>query len=151
MVKFEWQGEPVKIEFGHCKVTKDEKHNLYWYNYDCDITNGHETAFIDAVKVTTRNGEEFCISNQNAYGVHKLRNGGWPNCGHASLPLEGFETNEPMGWKMRSWFENKEFDLVGYEKQESDRRNWQKKNFPIEFEKSDKIVRAMRKRRLSKL
>lgn len=88
---YEWQGEPVNVEFGVAKVTPCKERKLTWYNYNC-YTDGDENnmACIDAIKVTTKDNYSFVISNQFGEGVNKLTNGGWPNIGHASLPLESF-------------------------------------------------------------
>lgn len=147
MGKFKWQGETVKVEFGQCRVVENKENPLYWYNYNVANSNSGAYALISAIKITTKCGQEFCILNENGYGLHKLRNGGWPNYGHASLPLGTFETIEPLPWKMKLTLENEKFNLEGYEELESKRRNWQKKNFPKEFEESEKLLQSIRARR----
>lgn len=130
--KYFWQGEQIKTEFGCCMVKTNKEKPLWWYNWNCR-DEGH--AFIDAIKITTKGGESFCISNEYGYGVHKLINGGWPNFGHASLPIEEFE--------MLKHKYHTQFDHELWVRDESMRRRWQEANFPVEFEKSESLSRLI--------
>ena len=136
--KYFWQGEPVKTEFGYCTVHENKDKPLWWYNYYCK-EDGY--AHLEAVRITTKSGETFCISNIHGYGVHKLINGGWPNYGHAGLPDEGFEM-----YKTRY---PKEFDHEAWSKEEGDRHKWQEVNFPKEFERSENLSRLISNSKIS--
>lgn len=155
MSKYQWQGEPVKILLGHCKVKTNKDKPLWWYNFECEIQeneNGYYVekrtdfkglAFIEAVKVIHSNGE-FIIANHYGIGVHKLINGGWPNYQHFSLDGEFEELN----WK--ETIHLLKFDEEAFSKHEAERRKWQKENFPIEFEKMEQLrLGAQKYRNLS--
>lgn len=120
--QYQWHGEPVSVEFGFCMVTKNEEKPMYWYNYLVSISPEGKFATIPAIKITTKDGYSFCIANHHAYGIHKLIEGGWPNHGHSSLPLESF--TEDNGWKFTEFDEK---GLIAFQKAQD---KWQEKNFP---------------------
>lgn len=152
MAKYKWQGEPVKVEFGYCEVTENKEKPLFWYNFECNwdthtdnqirSANPVKSAIVPAIKVTYQD-REFCIANHFAIGAHKLKNGGWPNYTHFSLPKETFSKavykTEGLVFCLRR------FDLEGYEKHEAKRRKWQKANFPQEFEKIATLKQHLKK------
>lgn len=91
-VKYAWQGEPVQIQFGQCKVVQNDELPFMWYHYDIYLTrdpNGE--AYVPAIRVTTQHGSSFCIANHFRIGERKLKAGGWPDHCHFSLPEEGFQ------------------------------------------------------------
>jgi len=121
MKQYEWQGEPVKVEFGAAAFSRNEEKPLYWYNYECRKSG---TGVIDAVRITTKSGQTFIIANHFGIGVHKLLRGGWPNLGHSSIPDDcHFE-----GGKNKTGFLT-EFDEEGYAAYESKREKWMEENF----------------------
>ncbi|WP_420581962.1 hypothetical protein [Reichenbachiella sp.] len=130
MSKYQWQGEPVKVEFGCSTVSENKEKPLWWYNYLCDKCGGQ--AEIPSIRITTVSGQSFVISNQFGIGVHKLLNGGWPNMTHASLPDTGFEVNE-MDYKIEEF--NKESWLFYNSKKDS----WMKEKHPEEFERLESL------------
>lgn len=136
--KYQWQGQPVKVEFGYCYVNENIEKPLYWYNYECS-REMDKRALIGAVRITTEQGK-FCLSNHFGIAVHKLINGGWPGYAHFSLDGETFEE-----WpdREKSMMEVRKFDLEGYEEHEAKRRTWQKKNYPEEFERSEALRRLI--------
>lgn len=150
MSKYQWQGEPVKIELGQVILKENKDKPLYWYNFECNMrlnlnneyeyhhsSNNYKIGICDAVKIIHSNGE-FIIANHFGIGIHKLLNGGWPNYQHFSLDGK-FEAT--------SWKENihlKKFDELGFSKHEAARRKWQKENYPEEFEKMENLKSAMR-------
>lgn len=146
MSKYKWQGEPVKIRFGHVHLKENRERPLYWYNFECyikiDINDNYidnygflGTCFIPAIEVTCIDGYVFQLANHFGIGVHKLMNGGWPNYAHFSLDGKF----EEMDWQMA--IEYKKFDEPRYARHEAERRKWQKKNYPVEFEKMEQLKR----------
>ena len=131
--KYQWQGEPVRVEFGLCKVKANKNKPLWWYNYECELNAPALQAILPAVRITMPSEEQFCIANHYGVGVHKLLLGGWPDCAHFSLPLEAFE---PSRKKFYQW---KDFDEFEYSKHEAKRRQWRKENYPEEFEKVEAL------------
>jgi len=150
MNKYQWQGEPVKVEFGEVLVTENKDKPLFWYNFECyyrlNLNDEYEYIYCssnkrigicDAVKVIHSTGE-FIIANHFGIGVHKLLNGGWPNYQHFSLNGD---------FQATSWKEHlhlKKFDELGFSKHEAARRNWQKQTYPIEFEKMKNLRSVIR-------
>lgn len=141
--QYQWQGEPVKVRFGVVIQYENAEKPMYWYNFECNTreeingeikinhmvsNSGKHLALIPAVEVEMADGDKILLANHYGIAVHKLANGGWPNYGHFSLDGEFKEDNA-------SYYAFKKFDLEGYEQHESNRRNWQKKNFPKEFER----------------
>lgn len=135
--KYQWQGEFVKVRHGSCAIKENTEKPLFWYNYEClnainydhkDESSYSEEATLHAIQVDYH-GSIFTISNHFGIGYHKLINGGLPNFSHFSLPNETF--HEQSEWNIRN------FDLQGYEKHEAERRLWQKKNYPIEYQKME--------------
>jgi len=131
MSKYQWQGEPVKVEHGYCMVKTNKDKPLWWYNYECR-KNG--SAAIFALKVTTKDGYSFIISNEYGIGSHKLKNGGWPSYRHFSLDGT-FHTN------MKS--KQTTLDLEGFQQHEAEREKWFKENYPIEYEEIDALKRIV--------
>lgn len=133
---YQWHGEPVMVEFGLCTggLVKDKP--LWWTNYECSFSPGKSGFAIEAVKVIYGK-EEFVISNQYGRGVHKLLNGGWPNLGHGSLPMDGFMKDDD--------FAIYEYDEDAFQEYEAKREQWQKKNFPEDYKKIQSL-KAMIKR-----
>jgi len=132
MNKLLWQGEEIKKWFGYCKVYTNKDKPLYWYNFECEISTIHGMELIPAIKIEY-DGVLFCIANHFGIGYHKLINGGWPNYRHFSLPVESFEESHKPAFNFHS------FDLDAYSQHEAMREQWQKKNFPDEYEKFEKM------------
>jgi len=142
MSKYQWQGEPVQVEFGYVNQKENLDKPLYWYNYECAMNKvgaewKHKFALIPACKVTSSNGSMFLLANMSGIGVHKLLNGGWPNYAHFSLDGEFHQSDERM-WAIKSFNEDE------YSERESKRRNWQKIHCPVEFERSEKLREAFK-------
>ena len=138
MGKYKWQGEPIKTEFGYCTVEQNKGKPLWWYNYECSFFPGYGTAVIPAIKVTIKE-YSFCLANHFGIGHHKLINGGWPGFAHFSFPDNCFKrSNEPA-------FNIQSFDINGYEEHEKLRRKWEKENFPVEFEKNERLRKIIQK------
>lgn len=144
--KYQWQGEPVTVKFGYVVQTENSEKPMYWYNFECYNKeeldgsfkddhfvkdNGKHFCLIPAIEVSTGKSV-FILSNHYGIGVAKLLKGGWPNHAHFSLDGEFTESKAP-------YFAFKEFDLEGYENHESERRNWQKKTYPLEFERMEQF------------
>lgn len=132
---YQWQGEPVSVKFGYCKVTIQTE-PMWWSNYECDKSGGK--AQITAVQITapgidTETGEPrtFCIANEFGEGIAKLKNGGWPGDGHASLPDAAFIED-----RSRTVLD---YNKLGWKVREKQRRDWQLENWPDEFEKMEAL------------
>lgn len=137
--KLFWQGEPIKTEFGYCNVSENTDKPLWWYNYECNLDPMiGKVAAIPAIKITYAD-YSFCISNHFGIGYHKLTHGGWPNYSHFSLPLDSFVQDHHPEFNIYN------FDLEGYENHEAKRRNWQHREFPVEFEKSEQLSKLINK------
>jgi hypothetical protein len=132
MSKYQWQGELVKVEFGNCIVRENKENPLCWYNYECH-PNANGLACIPAIKITTKDGDSFMLANHFGIGIHKLRNGGWPNYRHFSLDGK-FSTKPRLKYT--------EFNLEGFERYEAERNKWQQKNYPEEWKKLQAIRSA---------
>jgi len=152
--KYQWQGEPVTVRFGYVNQHENASKPMYWYNFECYTkeeidgsfkddhmvkNNGNHFALIPAVEVTSETGYTFLLANHYGIGVSKLLKGGWPNHAHFSLDGDFSES------KAR-YFAFRKFDLDGYEKHESERRNWQRKNYPIEFARMEQLRNSFIKR-----
>jgi hypothetical protein len=133
---YAWHGELVKVEFGHCHVKEQKEQTMWWYNYECRIGGN---AVVEALKVT-HEGKSFFIANHHGIGVHKLLNGGWPSHSHFGLPDGCFEPNEDL-----PHINSTVFDELAYSSHESARLNWQKENFPAEYEKMEALKAAFYK------
>lgn len=140
--KYKWQGEPVKVRFGYCKVKENKEKPLYWYNYECsDSPKGF--AFVAAIEVTYGN-EVFRIANHYGIGAYKLKKGGWPNCRHFSISTE-FEFVESH----EKWCNLREFNEREFAAHEAARDRWQKKNYPKEYEAVESLKAYMKQNKLS--
>ena len=95
--------------------------------------HANQQALIEALQITTLSGEIFVIANHFGIGINKLIKGGWPNQTHFSLPNETFKE---CSWKE---FPPRKFDYDQYSQHESQRRVWQKANYPNEFEKLERL------------
>ncbi len=139
--QLKWQGEPVKVESLYIKVWEYKEKPLWWFNYEVDKQRsenlGHDYAIIEALKVTYEN-QSFYISNHFGVGIRKLRKGGWPNHSHFSFDgnFKEYSTNMTLHPTIS-------FCLKDYENHEANRRAWQKKNFPEEFERSERLRKMM--------
>lgn len=131
MKKYAWQGEPIKVDFGHCTVKLNKEKPLWWYNFDCSSSDTYGISIIPAIKITTSFGNEFCIANHFGIGHHKLIHGGWPNYTHYSLDMFSFEVSKKPEWRIIK------FDLEGYENWYTLRQKWEKENFPEEFNRME--------------
>jgi len=49
--KYFWQGKPVKVQFGYCKVQENKERPLWWYNYECFLIKSKKCTIIDAIKI----------------------------------------------------------------------------------------------------
>lgn len=150
--KYFWQGEPVKTDFGVAYPIENTEKPLFWYNYECnwDITHDKpsydtvKSAVIPAIKITTQSGYSFVIANHNGIGANKLIKGGWPTSTHFSFADDvKFEGCEELG-TLRNIFSIREFDEDGFIEYENKRKRWQKENYPVEFEQSERIRNAFK-------
>ena len=94
-------------------------------------------ATIPAIRITSKSGYQFVIANHHAYGIHKLEQGGWPNHGHASLPLESFHVD--------NGFTFTEFDEKGLISLQKSSDEWMKKNYPEEYRKIKGLKKLINK------
>lgn len=135
-----WQGEEVYVECVWVRVWEYKEKPLWWFNFEVEqersVNLGHNYAVIEALKIHCKNSEPFYISNQFGVGMRKLRKGGWPRQSHSSFGGKFEEIPPKKGWLA---YPTKSFCLKDYERQERARRQWQKKNFPEEFEKSERL------------
>ena len=132
---YQWQGEEVEIKFGLASVKKNKEKPLYWYNYECTLENPeYESAYISSIQVKTKKGSTFLIANHFGIGAYKLINGGYPNIQH-------FSFGDDAKFEEHKEYEDYDgvFQLEEFEEHESNRRKWQKDNFPIEFENSERL------------
>lgn len=138
MSEYKWQGEPVKIKYGNCIVKKREDKPLWWFNFECAL--GHsDIACVPVIQITMGDDYQFMIANHFGIGIHKLINGGWPS--HAHFSVEGdFDTKPKLMYS--------EFDHEGYSTYESDRRKWEKDNFPEEFKRFESLRRGILKNKI---
>lgn len=137
MSKYQWQGQPVKVDHVNIYISKS-KEPLYWYNYEVEIQQdiASDHAIIPAIRVKHPQST-FYIANHFGIGIHKLKNGGWPNYNHFSFRKQDIkQVFEQSGDYV---YNRKSFDLVGYEEYESKRKRWQKENFPEEFERIESL------------
>ncbi|WP_036383983.1 hypothetical protein [Muricauda sp. MAR_2010_75] len=139
-IPLKWQGEVVKVQAVCIKVTEEKERPLYWSNFEVDqqrsINLGHDYAIIEALKIWYRDSDSFYISNHFGIGIRKLRKGGWPNHTHFSFPDNCEEVDICRNGK---WFSTTSFCLKDYQAHEAARREWQKKNFPVEFERHEQL------------
>lgn len=142
VIKYEWQGEQVDVAFGYCVVGENKEKPLYWYNYNV-IRTGQGFANINAIKVTTKDRQSFCLSNDFGEGVYKLHNGGYPNIPHRSLPLDTFIHSNDFRHKRTI------YHPVDERTEELHRRQYFSRAHPEEFKKSEAlrnmILRANKK------
>lgn len=140
--EYQWQGEPVKVRFGLAEAKTNKDKPLYWYNYEISLeeTTMQGTVLISAIEVETKSGYKFLISNHFGIGVRKLLRGGSPNTCHFSFD-DGAKFAEHKEYEMYDG----NFQLKDYEEHEAKRRKWQRENFPVEFEKSERLVKLMNK------
>jgi hypothetical protein len=133
---YQWQGEPVKVVFGYCEVFTNKEKLLYWYNYECDISKLFKgKALIPAIKIISNDNDySFVIANHYGIGISKLKKGGWPNHTHFSLDNNLFVEDTHRAFNIRK------FDFEQYSEYETNRENWQKENFPEEYNK----IRSLR-------
>ncbi|BFP39524.1 hypothetical protein FGF1_03690 [Flavobacteriaceae bacterium GF1] len=130
--KLKWQGKEVKVECVMLKVFPVEDKPLWWSNFEVDEYRANcpsgNYALIESLKVWYRDSEPFHIANHFGIGIRKLRKGGWPNHNHFSY-RGNFE--EVIGGS--TYHPTINFTLRLYEEHEARRRDWQRKNFPDEF------------------
>lgn len=134
MIKPKWHGKPVKVEFGFCHVRTNKDAPGYWFNYECQETG---SAQIEAIKVSTDDGQEFCISNHHGVGVYKLQRGGWPDAAHYSLPVMFFVRNHTM--------EPTPFDMFEWIDHEKRRDKWLMENHFSVWQGKQKLLDAIKK------
>lgn len=126
--KYQWQGEPVQVEFGYCVEYTNKDKPMFWYNYECEQLPGKGQAIIPAVRVLTKEGS-FVLSNHHGIGVKKLLAGGWPNERHYSLTDAGFVRSSSEEYRIT------EFDGKGFTVHELKREKWQATVHPKEYRK----------------
>lgn len=129
---YQWQGQPVTVQFGRSIVHENKEKPLFWYNYECNSEPPKGTACIPSIKVTTKAGESFVIANHFGIGVHKLLNGGWPSHTHFSVGEDFKADNE---------FRIDVFDKRGYVAHEASREAWMKTHHLLEYERMDALRR----------
>lgn len=124
--ELQWQGEPIDVQFGFMGLSKNIDNALYWYNYNCDRNAGYTV--VAAIRIK-QNNHVWYICNDYNQGVNKLRNGGWPNYGHRSLPNDDYVFTRINNKEDIATILNTEFDEAGYAHEQSEREKWMKKNF----------------------
>lgn len=149
MSKYKWQGENVDVVFGYVKQIANIEKPMYWYNFECmnkensygDFVpdhmvtiKGENLALIPAINVVHDDGS-FLLANHFGIGVNKLLKGGWPNMPHYSLDGEFNESKE-------RYFKFLSFDEEKYSEYETKRKKWQKKTYPLEFQKMEDLKNA---------
>lgn len=142
MSRYKWNGKGVKIEHVQVTVKENKKKPLTWYNFECLTnrdTNGKHT--FPAIVITTRKGNKFIISNHYATGINKCRKGGLQGQYHGGFDFEDVTKVLQMGHA--KWCPLVDrcimFNEQAYSSNESDRREWQKENYPEEFEKAEAL------------
>ena len=140
--KYFWQGEPVKITFGLCKVKRNFEKPLYWYNYECMSLGKFEYALIEAILIETNDGDKFCIANHFGIGAHKLKNGGWPNFRHFSIDVDDFFEFQSMEFPAIRELKEKDFS-----EHEKNRSKWFEKNYPEEWSKKQELLNFIKNRK----
>lgn len=141
MSKYNWQGEPVQVEFGHFHAKPDETRPLAWYNFECETdparysTDG--SCAIDAIRFTYRD-QVIIIANHFGIGEHKLRHGGWPSHRHFSFGAGKFV---PLGFK----FEYGRLNELEFSEHEAKREAWMRRTDPKEFERIQLLRQASRR------
>ena len=116
-----WQGKPVRVQFGYCKVQENKEKPLWWYNYECFLNKTEECTIIEAIKIEVK--KPFVIANHFGIGVYKLMHGGLPDCEHYSLPLESFSPCKPIE-------QDEIFNIEGYSDHERGRIKWFFEKYP---------------------
>ena len=149
--KYFWHGEPVKTELGAVYVLENTEKPLYWYNYECNwdidqdkAIHGDKAAMIPAIRVTSKDGYSFIISNHFGIGINKLLKGGWPNQSHFSFNDDvKFETLEELG-SLRIAYSIRKFDEEAFSAHESKRKLWQKKNHPEAYKERELLMESFK-------
>lgn len=126
---FQWQGEPVTVEFGFSIIQENTDRPLYWYNYECFLNGDMGRTAVESIRITCGNGEQFVIANHFNIGVNKLLNGGWPNHKHSSLPDDGFYPDLDDLIKPEDLIFNEE----EYAEHEAARDKYFEQNYPEDF------------------
>jgi len=142
--RYQWQGEPVTVEFGQSVVRTNEERPMWWYNYECDMTHPKGIAVIEAIRVTQRS-QSFVMANHYGIGVSKLLKGGWANHTHFSLPADGFKPHGYEDLIVRVPF-ILEFNEEEYAAHEAGRLAWQEKEYPEQFAKMEQLRSAIIRR-----
>jgi hypothetical protein len=128
--KLQWQGQDVEVKYGYCDVVTNTEKPLYWYNYHCR-NNGK--ARLNAIKVITKEGNEFVIYNRHGIGWFKLSKGGWPNEGHASLPTETFV--EDNLYKVTEYYQE------AFRNEAAMREKWLEEKYPLDYKKMQSLLK----------
>lgn len=125
-----WQGEPVLAIMGISELEENKQNPLFWYNYE--YSQNKKT--IPSIKITCiEDGYTFYIANYYGVGAEKLLSGGWPDKPHFTIP-DKFKFTPNIEVKPI-----KKFDEAAYMMHETERREWQKENFPTEFRKLEHL------------
>lgn len=134
---YQWQREPVKVEFGLSTVRENKEKSLWWYNFECNESYPKGVGVIAAIRIITKDDYSFVLANHSGIGVHKLINGGWPNYSHFDLPDTSFK---------KGGFRITEFDELEYSRHEAERNKWQKENYPEEYKKIESLRKIISKK-----
>lgn len=134
--KLKWQGEEAKVEHRTLKVSENKEKPLWWSNYEVYLyQDTRDYCYLEALKITTKDGYTFYISNHHGIGIRKLRKGGWPEQAHFS-----FHCAEEVDANI---YETTSYCGKDYEEHERDRRKWQLENYPKEFEQSERLRKLL--------
>jgi len=138
--KLMWHGKEVKVEIVNVKVYTNAEKALWWYNYEIAIeASCQDYSLLEACKITTAKGFTFYISNHHGIGIRKLRKGGWPSHQHFGLP-------SLCESDIKVLMPNTSYCSRDFLRHEQERRIWQMKNFPDEFEASERLRKLIKPR-----
>lgn len=141
--KYQWQGEPVEVEFGYASVELQKDKAFYWSNYECSISSISGRAVIPAVRVIPfksdkEPNEPFLIANHFGIGVVKLRSGGWPDMPHHSFPA-GTHFEEGKEGRITH------FKVLDYNAHEDKRDEYRRQLNPKMYEQMKAVAEGIKK------
>jgi len=155
MSRYKWNDKLVTIEHLWVKIKENEDQPLYWYNYNVNVEGeARNWTIMPALEITTERGEKFIISNHYGTGINKCRKGGCADQYHGSFRkcdiLEVIRY-ESESYKRLSYIGDRDNHLLekniqlrekAYVQEEQERRAWQRKYYPQDFEKLEQLRKS---------
>jgi hypothetical protein len=137
-----WHGNPIDVQFGFMGVSTNKENPLWWYNYECSLNHGF--AVVSAIRIK-QNNQVWYICNDYNLGMRKLRNGGWPNFGHRSLPDDNYSFTKIRNREDIAKIMEADFNEESYAFNEAAREKWQKEKYggTYEWEKSQALKKIL--------